>query len=383
MKIIIWGSGEFGKCIYNLMGRTRQDVIAFVDSNDKLIGSTIEKVPVISFEKIERIIGKEKLLILLALRNSYNIISVLNKVDNYNIDSIGIVKPRILAKNELIILNENEETGEIIWVKKTGKKYNLIPRLELNIVDGCNLNCKGCSHFSSLFPKESVYPVLEYKKDLNQIRKAGKLVRLRLLGGEPFLSEKLVDYVLIARTIFPETDIELVTNGLLIPNIEENILEEIKKNNISISITPYLPTLKIRGEIEKRLNMSGIWWRFDGKKVQEFWKNLTLEKNHNDKKSSENCMEQGCIFLRCGKIYKCPLEGLIFILEKNYNIKFDTIKRGIDIYDNAEKLYNNILDLIKEPVEMCQYCSEEKDCTKWEVKNIPILQDWLLEEGKI
>lgn len=62
MKIIIWGSGEFGKCIYNLMGRTRQDVIAFVDSNDKLIGSTIEKVPVISFEKIERIIGKKSCL---------------------------------------------------------------------------------------------------------------------------------------------------------------------------------------------------------------------------------------------------------------------------------------------------------------------------------
>lgn len=64
------------------------------------------------------------MLILLALRNSYNIISVLNKVDNYNIDSIGIVKPRILAKNELIILNENEETGEIIWVKK--KERNII-----------------------------------------------------------------------------------------------------------------------------------------------------------------------------------------------------------------------------------------------------------------
>lgn len=381
MDIIIWGSGDLGKCFLKLLDKAKYHIAAFVDSDIALAGKIIEGVPVISFEQLKTRLEEERICVLLALKNSYNILTVLTQLENLRIDNIGILKPRVVVKDLPILLDTNENDGEIIWVKKEGKKYDIIPRLELNIVDGCNLNCKACSHFSSLFKRDSIYPIEEYQKDLIQVRKLGKLVRLRLLGGEPLLADNLAQYLSIARSVFPEADIELVTNGLLIPRIKQEIFYEIESDNISVVISPYLPTLRIKEQIENILNKFNIYWRFDGTEIQTFSRNLTLKKEHDDRRSSENCIARGCTFLRNGQIYKCPLEGLVSILETKYNVQFDCIERGIDIYDQERNIYDNIMKTILEPVEMCQYCSEINDNIKWEIVSKPILQDWLWNEG--
>ncbi len=374
MDIAIWGCGELGKCVYQLSLKFNNHVTAFIDSNTSLENTDIEGIPVFSFKQMDEIFKKEKTTVLLALRNACSIITILRILDNHNIKNVGIVKPRVLAMKSSAITDLN---NEIVWLRKKGKKYNVIPRLELNIVDGCNLNCKGCSHFSNLFPKDSVYPISEYEKDLKQIAKIGELVRLRLLGGEPFLAKNIIKYLSIARKIFSTSDIELVTNGLLIPSIENKVLEEIKNNDISLTISKYPPTLKIKEEIQKTLDKADINWRFDNYEISSFGKNLTLEKTHDKNITSINCISNGCIFLRQGKLYKCPLEGLVYKLETSYHIKFDIEERGINIYTQQEKLYEELINLIMNPIEMCQYCSEKMEFFNWEIKNIPDLQDWL------
>lgn len=375
-SIVIWGNGDLGKHVYRLLVKNNYCVRAFVESDCSLIGKIVEGIPVISYQQLNTISNDENITVLLALKNSYNIVSVMKKLDKCKIENIGIIKPRILVKLSLNSI-EDEEMGDIVWVKKEQKLYKFIPRLELNIVDGCNLRCKGCSHFANLFSKDSLYPIKEYEHDLKQIRKIGKMVRLRLLGGEPFLAENLVEYISISRDVFPEADIELVTNGLLIPKTKKNILEKIQVNNILVSISPYYPTLKMKTEIERILKEAQIWWKFEVGNIDEFSKKLTLEKSHNGKIASESCLARGCIFLKNGKIYKCPLEGLVFVLEKKFDINLDVTNRGITIYDNVDTVYNSIQKLIINPVEMCQYCLEENDNFKWEIGSEPLLKDWI------
>lgn len=379
MNIAIWGSKELGIRFYHLLNNKECNVEAFVDSDSTLIGKKVEHVSVISPEQLRKTAKEKRVAVLLALRNSFNIITVLKYLENCEVKDIGIIKPRILSQNISISIGMDEEKGEIIWAKREGKKYNIIPRLEVNIVDGCNLNCKGCSHFSNLFPQDSTCSISEYEQDLKQVRKLGKLVRLRLLGGEPFLTGNLSEYICIARRIFPEADIELVTNGLLIPKIDKQILREIRINEVSISISAYVPTLRIKKMIIDTLNEFEIWWKFDKEEITQFLRNLTLDKVHDGKKSVEKCMSLGCTFLRKGRIYKCPLEGLAYVLEKKYHVKFELAKRGVDIYDAPWKVYKSILDLITKPTEMCQYCSEEEEYIKWEINSVPILQDWIKE----
>lgn len=379
MNVAIWGVGQLGKYALEICNECKYRVQTFVDNNAREKASD-EGIPVISYEKFQKDFQDKTECILLAQKNSYNILSVLTQLKTCVVKNIGILKPRIMAENFMMDVIKGIE-GEIVWVRKEGKDIDVIPRLELNIVDGCNLNCRGCSHFSSLYSKEDVYPIEQYQKDLIQISRAGQLVRLRLLGGEPFLADNLCKYLSIARDIFPDTDIELVTNGLLLPKTEKQILEQIQKENVSVTISMYPPTLKIKESIETILNRYRILWRFE--KCGEFSRNLTLQKEHDAYCSSRNCLSNGCVFLKNGRIYKCPVSSLVPIMESRYQVQFLQGDSGVDLYDIGSRLYDSIVDLVRKPVEMCQYCSEENERIKWEVRNNPILQDWLWKDGKI
>ncbi len=378
MNVAIWGIGELGKHVLEICNEFKYSVQTFVDNN-ALEKSPENGIPVISYKEFQNDYQNKTECILLALKNSHNILSILTQLKTCVVKNIGILKPRIMAENFAMDAVRGIE-DEIVWVRKDGEEINVIPRLELNIVDGCNLNCRGCSHFSSLYSKEDVYPIEQYKKDLVQISRAGQLVRLRLLGGEPFLAENLSAYLLIARDIFPDADIELVTNGLLLPKAAKETLQQIHKWNISVTISLYPPTIKIKESIETILNNNKILWRFE--KCGEFSRNLTLQKEHDAHRSSANCLSNGCVFLKNGKIYKCPVSGLIPIMESRYQVQFLQGDSGVDLYDAENQLFDSIVDLIRNPVEMCQYCSEINEGIKWGVRNNPKLQDWLWKDGK-
>ena len=88
--------------------------------------------------------------------------------------------------------------------------------LETHLVDHCNLKCKGCGHFSSLSEKRYT-DVDIFKRDL--MRLSGlfdNISRIRLMGGEPLLHPDVLGFVKSSRLAFPNADIWVVTNGLLL-----------------------------------------------------------------------------------------------------------------------------------------------------------------------
>lgn len=93
---------------------------------------------------------------------------------------------------------------------------NMIWQMEMHIMDACNLNCRGCTHFSPLFKQE----LPDFQSRINDVKKIHKkipcIARFGILGGEPFLNPSIGDYALKIREILPNTDIYIVTNGLLL-----------------------------------------------------------------------------------------------------------------------------------------------------------------------
>ena len=59
-----------------------------------------------------------------------------------------------------------------------------------------------------------------------------------LLGGEPFLHPQLIELCQIAREIFPDIFLNILTNGIILSdNYPEEKLEELKKLDILTSIS--------------------------------------------------------------------------------------------------------------------------------------------------
>ena len=142
----------------------------------------------------------------------------------------------------------------MIWCRIDGEDIPVIPRLEINLIDGCNLNCKACTHFSSLFSCEPNYTTDEYKQELDNLDKIGKYVRLRLLGGEPLLIKNLDKYLRITREKFPNTEIEVVTNGLMIDKVSDSVMRSLGETETYLTISLYPPTKDKLNVIKKRLN---------------------------------------------------------------------------------------------------------------------------------
>ena len=86
-----------------------------------------------------------------------------------------------------------------------------LPRIEIHIAEHCNLNCKGCTHFSTIADAEFL-PVTEFENEIKRISElTNKIGLINILGGEPLLNPDCTKYLKIARKYFPETEINLVS----------------------------------------------------------------------------------------------------------------------------------------------------------------------------
>ena len=115
----------------------------------------------------------------------------------------------------------------------------MIESLEYHIVDHCNLNCAGCSHFSPL--AEPWFVKLEdFEKEWKEVADCGlKIKRIRILGGEPLLHPELGHMLEYVRGLFPDSDVNVVTNGILLKQKKEELLPIFIKNDISLTTSCY------------------------------------------------------------------------------------------------------------------------------------------------
>ena len=136
--------------------------------------------------------------------------------------------------------------------------------LETHIINKCNLNCKGCSHFSNIVDEEDAsVNIMVFERDFARLAELfDHIFTIRLMGGEPFLNTNIGEYIKIVRKFFPETDLRILSNGLLVPTVADCILQKIADNNVALDISCYPQTDKIRHKIEHRLNSFGIKFQF-------------------------------------------------------------------------------------------------------------------------
>ncbi len=202
--------------------------------------------------------------------------------------------------------------------------------IEIDLTNQCNLNCKGCSHFAPLaYNNIMKYDISVFEQDLYELETKFRIREIRLLGGEPFLLDNLIEYVRICHNIFPATHILIVTNGILEDKINY-LLQYCKDNdinNIEISVSMYPDHVKYKNK------------SIHSRNVVLFRKlNLTTEPiNNMIKEVKRNCLSSHCISLFHGRLYLCPIMKNLSTLEKSFNLNFNIGEddMSIDIYKHT------------------------------------------------
>lgn len=255
--------------------------------------------------------------------------------------------------------------------------------VEFHVTDICNLNCNGCSHFSPMV-KNNTCTYESFKKDIKRLAELfSNIKHIRLLGGEPFLESNLCEYVITTRETFPNTDIQIVTNGLLIPDIDKKILYCIKENNVSLDISLYPPTYKQRFIIKEKLDAVGVIYSVSP--VVKVFRKRFCPDNHSDMDEAFRKCSIGkrCTFVHNGQLALCSapivLKHFNDYYKKNYVCNYSTI----DIHKKSVTT-ENILKFLSIAHDSCKYCGklqEEKwskcsdlrniDMSHW-VTNIPM-----------
>lgn len=369
LRIAIWGAGKFGQyVIKKLRNNSNIEIVCFLDRNKEIVGNLVEGIKVVHTEELLNIKNKMDCILVAFV----NCIDLYDELREYNDVTFGFINNRIFFE-ELDINDDIKTEQNIFWVKNCKKP--LLKTLETNIVDFCNLKCKGCSHFSNLYSKGEMISYDVFCRDLQQVSKNVNINRVNLLGGEALLNGRLLEYIEYTRKLLPFAEIRLITNGILLPKQSNKFFKTCLNNNIEIEISEYRPTKCVIGKIEEILNDYHIRYHIrEG--INSFSKNINMQGECDRQEAMQRCIQSGCNFLRNGNIYKCPFEALGNKFFEYYKLNI-RLKGGIDIY-NEDLDWDQVVRILeKEPVDSCKYCGEYEEF-KWEVSNQPQMQDWII-----
>ena len=223
------------------------------------------------------------------------------------------------------------------------------------------MNCKNCDHFSPLaepnFPK-----IKDFERDIKRFAQISnkELDTLKLLGGEPLLNPQIIDFMRIARENLPNTNIQIVTNGILLNEQKENFWHACKKYNVIISVTKYPLNLdfdKIKNTAHKHDVEFEFYGGTDNVVKTSLHIPLDLSGKQNIGKNFITCFHaNNCVMLKNGKIYPCTVAPNIEHFNKFFGYQIPlTDSDGIDIHKATTMA--EVLEFIAKPIPFCKYCN--------------------------
>jgi organic radical activating enzyme len=363
---VVYGTGEVSRYWrYKLSESGEYKVVAYLDFFMEANAPKLrDGVPVINYEQfcslyvnqvMSKVIMPREELVGLTMNLSY-LIAMGVKYEDI------ILTPRIKLGGDL------EEYNKAAY----------LPYLEFHTVDHCNLNCKGCEHYSGLVREPKIHDVEGLYKDLLQLKKfISDIGAIRIMGGEPLLHPRIDEIISNTRKVYPNSQIWLVTNGILLNRMKPSFFEAVRDNKVMMLVSYYPEIVGHENEIMKILDDNGVIYQL-GQLASEFRIKYTLKPNEDVKSIFTNCLQAHCNNLYEGKVGACflPFTTKYFNRYFDENIPEDG---AIDIYEDGlttEKLKERL----QQPFERCRYCMAAGKNVPWKrISNPSTLSDWIYE----
>jgi len=245
-----------------------------------------------------------------------------------------------------------------IPVKSRMEDGLIIPpnHLELIATDHCNLTCRGCNHASPAAASWLADPET-VGRDFSILANHYRPRKVKVLGGEPLLHRGLAAVIRAARSTGISDYFLLVTNGVLLEQMDDAVMEAIDELEISL-----YPGVERRAEIlavaqRKSLQFGTLltvneYVNFRGGIATRGTDNVELVRKIYQTCKIANLW--GCHAVREGYFYKCPQSIYIPGLVQGINgVAADRIRiEGMDDFQTRLLAFVNS----PEPLHCCTYC---------------------------
>lgn len=257
---------------------------------------------------------------------------------------------------------------------------NVLSYLEIQITDSCNLNCKGCSHLAGLFCADQHIPLEHFRRDLERMRILFPVIeKIRLLGGEPFLIPNMEDYCKAVRSVYPDADIRIVTNGLLCLKRSKELYAVLHELHIGIDVSMYPPTVQIQNKLTSFFDSEGVSYKLT-EPINRFVKRIDPSGSSDIHSTFWQCDSKWCSFLRDGLLCICPAPFFLKKLAQQYKFSVQVESGIINIHETS-LTSAQIKEFLNSPNEVCRYCTE-MELFDWKANQQPKLTDWIIEKGR-
>ncbi|MBR2215787.1 MAG: radical SAM protein [Selenomonadaceae bacterium] len=347
-------------------------IAAFLGSTDAET-SVIDDVPILDIYQVCALYKKKILQGFIIPRNSFrNHSTLINSLRLLGVDVRDIyITPSLQPQNHTY------SEQEILSLVQPWLSAKYLSYMEYHIADHCNLNCKACEHYSGLV-KTPRFPNFEkFSQDLRVLHKfIDDIGTIRILGGEPLLNPEINRYMVLTRKLYPSTQIFVVTNGILLPQMPEDFYKTMREQNIYLALSLYPPMSSKLPTIKKLLAEQGIP-HYIGNLANTFTMKQTLRRAPTPDWFL-HCFQAQCHNLYDGKLAVCFLPFTTKYFNEYFG-KHLPEDGAIDLYDQG--LTTEILkERLLTPIERCRYCQAPVEVA-WEQMHRPsILSDWIADQ---
>lgn len=315
------------------------------------------------------------------LRESIDkVIPYISEVSN-NLDD----KDNLLEYKKILLSDTNELLSRLFSNVRSLETCTPLKRLAIEILltDNCNLNCAYCNHFAPLAKPHS-YALESYIRDIKRLKELfGKDIwDIKLMGGEPLLHPDIEEVIKETRNTFKESNISILTNGLLLPKMKDSFWKICKSNNIKISITKYkdTPDKEILNLVHK-YNVSFEYYPNSDESSLDKNNMVKFCVNENgDTDVVRRFLDCGnankTITLRDGKLYTCPFKATVCHFNRYFNSQIPVGESDfIELYKAKDK--DTIYRFLSKPTNTCKYCYGECSFVNWK-RSERVKEEWTL-----
>ena len=375
-KVAIWGTGIVGKKVYRLMTAQTNFRVEFFADRDKSKQKILFNLPVKSPDDMTKSIEKKEIdVVILAFRNEFF------KECSAMLKEYKEIEVYIVPRYIQTFFDRYDDIEQcLVKIDQTKPR---IKQFDVNLVDHCNMKCKGCLRLSNLVSEPFFANFDRMIMDWERIKDLfWGVERLKLMGGEPMLSPVLCDYIKEARRIFPDADIMVTTNALLINDKCQDLFKTMRENYVFFDISLYSPMEKNICKVEDILQSEGVWYFINHSKGN-FYKVMSTKPEYDMDEAYEKCTAKNCHHLREGKISVCSRPQYVHIMNEKYGTSIPTGDGVWDIYELNMDSWELDAKLSK-GFEACKYCAPpvEFEWTRADEKTAR-MDDWFVDVEEV
>lgn len=267
------------------------------------------------------------------------------------------LKARVRARFYRSISMVSRERPFVVWFRRVVlRRKPVLYHFEVHITDHCNLNCKGCAHFSNLCPP-TFADLGEFERDMRSMAAHFSAVRqIYLLGGEPLLHPRVAEFVRVARSAFPDTRIYLMTNGLLVTRMGVEFWEALRDTHTVLLCDSYPINLPVE-EINRLGRERGVEVEWTEQREEFFKIPIDPAGGHDAAESFGSCQGfNNCPIIRNGRIYPCAYAAFADVFKERFGLDGLEVSGADSISIGADSDGDSIMRFLLEPIPWCANC---------------------------